>query len=268
MHRISLSAALVLALALALGADAALAAGSPGTPVRAAKTTPAAAQGKPSTERGIVQEVSEDGLVLRTLDGSTVAVTIDSGARVRVNHRLASLLDIRPGFVAVISRRGNAALTIEAFSAALAPVRGRPAVGAIRSVTNDTIVLAPSNGTTVTFAVDPATRIFVEGKPAAIRRLTPGYLVVVRPAAVPSRRTAYELDAFPPAHLSRGAIASVTTKAIVLRSPSGITTTIALTAATRIFLDGASASAAQLRSGLVAVVRTAPRREVFAFGRG
>src|SRR5712691_6878851 len=74
---------------------------------------------RPSSERGVVQSVSTGGLVLKTLDGRTVAVAVDERTRVLIDGKPASIIDVRPGFVAAVSFRGTsgqAALEVDAFS--------------------------------------------------------------------------------------------------------------------------------------------------------
>jgi hypothetical protein len=111
-------AAVALA-ALVCGAPVAVGA-TPRPAAAAADRSPvSSSRDRASTERGIVQSVTASGLVLKTLDGSTVSVAVDRRTHVLVDGRAASILAIRPGFVVVVSLRGasgQAALQIEAFS--------------------------------------------------------------------------------------------------------------------------------------------------------
>lgn len=257
------------ALALALGWAAAAGALTLPKPV------------KPATERGVVQSVSADELMLKTLDGRTVAVVVDARTRILVEGKPASILDVHPGFVAVVSFRGasgQAAAEIDAFttSPSLTPI-----AGLVRSNSRSELVLKSLDGTTVHFRINAATRrVLVDGKPASILGVRPGFVVVVRPGTATgtgkgtAQKTveAREVFAFAPsrqpgAHLYSGAVASVPVHAIVLRSRSGGTFRLALPANTRVFLDGKPTSLDAVEPGDIAVVRTGPRREVWAYRR-
>src|SRR5579862_2850379 len=95
MRRLSISLVLLVALAW-VGSSSASA------------RPPAKGPGNSSVVRGIVQSVSQNELVVRTLDGSTVRVAVDPSTRIRVNGQPASILAIRPGFVVVVTQHGNA----------------------------------------------------------------------------------------------------------------------------------------------------------------
>src|SRR5581483_8195391 len=84
-------------------------------------------------ERGIVQSVSSDSLVLRELDGSVVLVPVDASTQVVLNDRPASLADIRPGDVAAATAVGGSPAT----SVVVVRIVARPRVdrGVIASVT-------------------------------------------------------------------------------------------------------------------------------------
>jgi hypothetical protein len=66
-------------------------------------------------ERGIVQSVSRTAIVLKELDGSTLTIRVDAKTRVFLDGKRASLLDVHPGFVAVVKRERNRAREIRAF---------------------------------------------------------------------------------------------------------------------------------------------------------
>lgn len=78
-------------------------------------------------ERGIVQSVAERSLVLRALDGAELTVPVGPATRVRVNGLPATLVEIRPGFVAEALRYGSRpAVRVRAFGRLRAEVvRGR-----------------------------------------------------------------------------------------------------------------------------------------------
>lgn len=259
--------AVACALVLALGSAGAAAAAAP--TVRGAG---------PASERGVVQSVSAGGLVLKTLDGSTVAVAVDARTRVLVDDKPASILDVRPGFVAVVSFRGASgkpALEVAAYTASSSGTAGvKPVAGIVRSISPSELVLVSLVGVTIRYGVDAQTRVLVDGKLASVLSVRPGFVVVVRPGAASATgtRAAHRVYAFAPssergAHLYSGSVASVSTQAIVLRGRGG-TFRVALAAKTRVFVDGTAASIGDVRPGNVAVVRTGSRREVWAFGAG
>jgi hypothetical protein len=69
-----------------------------------------------TTDRGVVQAVAPQRLVVRALDGSDLEFAIDSGTRVVLNGVRARLTAIRPGFVAeVVHQESGRALRIRAF---------------------------------------------------------------------------------------------------------------------------------------------------------
>lgn len=272
----------VCAAALGLVWSGSSSAGSAGKPADLpAGNTPSTSRDRPSSERGIVQSVSADGLVLKTLDGSTVAVAVDARTRVLVDGHPASILDVRPGFVAVVTERGKsgqAAQEVDAFSPAHTPPHsGKPLAGVLRTVSHNRLVLV-SEGKSVTMVIDGATQLHLDGEPSSISELKAGLVVVVRPTADSSKDNGKkkaihlrELFAFSPprqasAHLYRGTIATVTGQAIALRTEGGGTVRIAVTAKTRVFFNGARGSIGQLKPGFVTVARTGARRELWAFG--
>jgi hypothetical protein len=191
------------ALALAVGWSAPAAAGTLPQPANPpAKMVAGSPRDRPGSERGVVQSVSASGLMLKTLDGSTVAAAVDARTRVLIDGKPASILDVHPGFVAVV----------------------RPGT-------------ATGNGS--------------GQKAGELREVF---------AFAPARQRG--------AHLYSGAVASVSVHAIALRARSGGTFRLALAANTRVFLDGTPASIDAVEPGDVAVVRTGPRREVWTFRRG
>ncbi len=227
-----------------------------------------------------MQSVSASGLVLKTLDGSTIAVAVDALTRVLVDGRRASLFDVHPGFVAVITTRGSsgqAALQIDAFTPS-PPSSSKPVAGVLRTVSGDELVLVSLAGSSLTVVIDGSTHLFLDGEPASRSELSSGLVVVVRPTAASAPGNGKkkvivlsELFAFSPprqasAHLYLGTVATVTVQAITLRAKGGGTVRFAITAKTRVFVNGARGSIRQLKPGFVAVARTGPRRELWAFG--
>ncbi len=230
-----------------------------------------------ASERGIVQSVSAAGLVLKTLDGRTIAVAVDSHTRVLVDGKAASILDVRPSFVAVVTLRGSSgkpALEVEAFSTST-PAASKPSVGIVRSAGHNELVLT-LGASRLTAVVDASTRVVVDDKPASILKVHAGFFAVVRTRPAKdgdSKKTSVlsELFAFSPPHrtadhLYRGTVATVTAKSITLRLDGGGTVKFAITAKTLVFVNGARGPAGRVKPGFVAVARTGPQRELWAFG--
>jgi hypothetical protein len=202
---------------------------------------------------------------------------VDARTRVLVDDKPASILDVRPGFVAVVSFRGASgqpALEVDAFSASSSvPAGVKPAAGVVRSISHSELVLVSLDGVTIHYGLDAQTRVLVDGKPASVLDVRPGFVAVVRPGPVTATgsREARRVYTFAPAsergaHLYSGSVVSVSTRAIVLRARSGGTFRVALAARTRVFVDGTPAAIRDVRPGDIAVVRTGSRREVWAFG--
>lgn len=181
-------------VALALFATVVLAAGPSGggMGVAAAAGPEAAALAKPvqvkpqvkgpaarsgGTGLGIVQSASARAVVLKKLDGSTVRVPVDAKTRVLVDGKPASLRAVKPGFVAVAKwKAGKATKELQAFD-----LSGQNAAGVavVESVSADAVVVTEARGSTVTIPVDAKTRVLVDGKPASLRDVKPGYYTVV-----------------------------------------------------------------------------------------
>lgn len=128
-------------------------------------------------DRGIVQSVSATAIVLKELDGNTITIAVGKSTRVLVNGRAASLSDIGPGFVAAVTyEEGKPARAIEAFGVGL-PVPVSES-GTVKAVSTSAIVLKGRRGV-VTIPVDGATRVYVNGRPASLLDVKPGFTAVV-----------------------------------------------------------------------------------------
>jgi hypothetical protein len=78
-----------------------------------------------TTDRGVVQTVAPQRLVVRALDGSDLEFLVDTGTRVVLNGVRARLAAIRPGFVAeVVHQESGRALRIRAFGQIAGTERG------------------------------------------------------------------------------------------------------------------------------------------------
>jgi hypothetical protein len=123
-------------------------------------------------DRGIVQTVSSERLVLRALDGVDVEVRLGPLTRFRLNGRAAGVGDLRPGFVAEVVHYGTRpALRVRAF--------GRVATTTERDAW---LVLRGSSGR-VRVPVTAATLVRRRGRLVAVRVLRVGMRVEVVRAA-------------------------------------------------------------------------------------
>lgn len=224
--------------------------------------------------------MSEDRLVLKALDGSTIVVAIDARTRVLIDGKPASISDVRPGFVAVVTMRGasgQAALEVDAFTTSPGPAAPAATVaGVVRSVSPGRLVLATLDGRILTVVIDAAARVSVDGQSASLDDVRAGFVAVVRPRTGKQGGKGgknggpQEVFAFTPPRqkgvsLYRGVVASVTVRTVVLRSQGGNQVRIRITPSTRVLLNGARGSIRQVRPGFVAVARTGPHGELWVF---
>ena len=266
---------------------------------RGAEARSLAVLSSPRTDRGIVQSVSAGELVLKVLDGSTLVARVDAKTRVFVNGKRASILDVERGFVAVVTyepgKRGEKAKAAREVQAFGTPRPSSTPAGAdsgiVQSVSASELVLKTLDRSTLAVRIDKRTRAFVNGKPASILAVEPGFVAVVtakdeqqggkakgigkgKPKERPTGNEGREVWAFAPQHeqgarLDLGVVRSLTPGAIVLGKAGGGSVAIALDARTRVFVNGKAGSIHDLEPGFVAVVRRLlgrPAREVWAFG--
>jgi hypothetical protein len=126
--------------------------------------------------RGIVRVVSANAVVLRELDGSTVTVPVNAKTRVLIDGKPGSLDNVKPGFVAAATwQAGKPAQVLRTFDPT--PKHGTTAV-VVKSVSANAVVLKEPDGSTVTVLVNAKTRVFVNGKPASLRNVKPGFIAV------------------------------------------------------------------------------------------
>lgn len=145
----------------------------------AAFLVPAAAQAaaaERTNERGIVQSIGAEHLELRALDGTVVSFMVSPSTRVILNGRNAPLERIRPGYVAIVSHRGDRiAVLIRAF--------GKPVVVTRRGVVaslNRRAITVGSDAGPVTIPLNRRTVFRFRGRPGRPGFARPGALVVVK----------------------------------------------------------------------------------------
>jgi hypothetical protein len=136
-----------------------------------------AAPGRVGVDRGVVQSVSADQIVLRTLDGGSLSFQVTPRTRVRVNGRAGTITDIGPGFVAEVAANGRGgAMLVRAFGGT--PTTTISDRGVVTAITRTAITLTTDAGTR-TIALDGSTRFRVVGLPAGPRAVRAGVIVVV-----------------------------------------------------------------------------------------
>ena len=146
--------------------------------------------------RGIVQALSAKAVTLKELDGTTLSVAVDAKTHVFVDGRPASLRDVEPGFAAIAKGRpGRPALELRTFNLSRPHGPGGATVkgAVVRSVSAVAVVLNKPDGNTVTVLVDARTRVFIDGQPASLSDVEPGFVVVTSPKAFKPNRPAKEL---------------------------------------------------------------------------
>lgn len=129
----------------------------------------------PRLDRGIVQSVSVRRIVIAQLDGTTLAIPLDARTRVLLDGRAAAIADVRPGDVAaVVHPPGGPARAVRAFAPAAPRLRRALASGIVRAVGARGLALQTRVGI-VRVAVGARTRIVLDGRPAALADLRPGF---------------------------------------------------------------------------------------------
>jgi hypothetical protein len=166
-----------VALALVLAAASTATAGPP------AKSKPGKPpHGQAGSARGIVQSVAAKAIVLRELDGTMVRVPVAPSTHVFLNGQRATLSVAQPGLVALASwKAGKPATSLQIFDSSAT-------VAVVRSVAAQSVVVSLPSGASDTIRIGPKTHVLLDGKPAQLRAVKPGYLLVLRGAASTSKR--------------------------------------------------------------------------------
>jgi hypothetical protein len=141
------------------------------------------------TVQGVVQAVVAGAVVLRELDGSSVRVPVSPKTRVFVDGKRALLGDVEAGYVVIASWKArNPTSDLQALSP-----QGATGLTAVQSVLADAVVVRAPSGATVTIRVNRKTRVFVDGQPATLRDVRPGFTLITRADQSKRARPAREL---------------------------------------------------------------------------
>jgi hypothetical protein len=120
--------------------------------------------------------------------------------------------------------------------------------GIVQSVSSSTIVLRELDGTSVTLAVNGSTRVRLNGRPAQLADIQPGFVAaVLHNGSQPAR--AVRAFGRVGTVVDRGVIATVSFGQFALRRADGGLITLRVTSSTHVRLNGRPASAAAIRPG-------------------
>jgi hypothetical protein len=129
--------------------------------------------------------------------------------------------------------------------------------GVVQSVSASRIVLRELDGRVVGISVAARTRVLVNGSPATLSDIRPGFVAsVVHDGSAPARL----IRAFGRIQptIDRGVVVSLAARVLTIRTPSGTELTFRISARTRIRWRGLPATIAAIRPGrLVVVAHTA-----------
>lgn len=128
--------------------------------------------------------------------------------------------------------------------------------GVVQSVSTTRIVLRELDGSTVSIAVGARTLVLVNGLPATLADVQPGFVAAVAHRGSNPARLIRAFGRIQPV-VDRGVVVSASLRVLVIRTPDGATLTFRVTARTRIRWRGAPATMAAVRPGrLVEVAHT------------
>jgi hypothetical protein len=125
--------------------------------------------------------------------------------------------------------------------------------GIVQSVSASQIVLRELDGSVVSIGVDADTQVFLNGRPAALTDIQPGFVALVAHNGDDAALTIRALGQVQPA-VDSGAIVSRTGVVLRIRTADGTTMSFRLTARTKIRWHGLPARVAALRPGRFATV--------------
>jgi len=129
--------------------------------------------------------------------------------------------------------------------------------GVVQSVSQAQIVLRELDGSSVSLAVGPNTRVLLNGLPAQLGDIQPGFVAAVTHNGARPARVVRAFGRVAPV-IDRGVVVSASLGQLVIRRLAGGLLTVKLTAATRIRLNGRPATVADIRPGMLARVTHTP----------
>ncbi len=125
--------------------------------------------------------------------------------------------------------------------------------GVVQSVSATEITLRELDGAVVPIAVGPSTRVQVNGAPARLEDVRPGFVAAVQHRGTEPALSVRAIGKIP-VLVDRGIVTALSPDAITLRRDDGTTVTIPLDSATRFHRLGAAARRAAARPGAVVAV--------------
>ena len=132
--------------------------------------------------------------------------------------------------------------------------------GVVQSVSPSRIVLRELDGSTVGIAVGPRTRVLLNGLPAVLSDVRPGFVAAVaHDGSAPAR----VIRAFGRVQttIDRGVVVSVSGRTFTIRTLDGAPLTFQITARTRVRVRGLPATFAAIQPGRLVEVTHTPRGE-------
>ncbi len=128
--------------------------------------------------------------------------------------------------------------------------------GVVQSVSTTRIVLRELDGSTASIAVGAQTLVLVNGLPATLEDIQPGFVAAVAHRGSNPARLIRAWGRIQPV-VDRGVVVSASVRGLVIRTPDGSSLTFRVTPRTRIRWHGLPATMAAVRPGrLVEVVHT------------
>ena len=132
--------------------------------------------------------------------------------------------------------------------------------GVVQSVAATHIVLRELDGTLVSVAVTPGTRVFVNGRRAALADLQPGFVAAVTHNG-PAPATAVRAFGRVQTTVDHGVVVSREGRILTIRTDAGAALTFRLTLRTKIRFRGLPARLGAVRAGRLADVTHTPGGE-------
>jgi hypothetical protein len=140
--------------------------------------------------------------------------------------------------------------------------------GVVQSISSSQIVLRGLDGSTLSFSIAPRTVVLLNGAPASVFAIQPGFTAQVTHTAA-GKTLVIRAFGKPRAvkQVDKGVIVSVSPTLLVLRQPTGEIVSVSVGPQTSVILNDAPASLSELRPGYLAAALhygAQPAREVRA----